>query len=98
MALKDQQSLVGEAGYCLDVNRDNSNIVVGTETGYLNVFDITEEDEVKFVKFLDKQDGKILCVKYDRTGKFIASAGIDAVRIWDVNTGKSDIDSRNNFP
>ncbi|KRT78993.1 WD40 domain-containing protein, partial [Oryctes borbonicus] len=89
LTVKDSQTLVGEAAYCLDVNKDNSNIAVGTENGYLNIFELTEENEIKFVKFLDKQQGRVLCLKYDHTGKFIVSGSTDVIRVWDVNTGSA---------
>lgn len=44
-----------------------------------------------FSKFLDKQEGRILCLKYDSTGNFIASGSMDTVRVWDVTTGTFDI-------
>lgn len=89
LQIKDSQSLVGEAAYCLDINKTDDQIVVGTEKGFLNTFDVTYNDEVRFIRFLDKQDGKILCVKYDYTGKFIVSGSMDAVRIWDANSGNA---------
>ncbi|KAI4471576.1 u3 small nucleolar rna-associated protein 4 [Holotrichia oblita] len=89
LQIKDSQTLVGDAAYCLDVNKTDDRIVVGTENGFLNTFDLTYSDEVKFIRFLDKQDGKILCVKYDYTGKYIVSSGMDAVRIWDANSGNA---------
>lgn len=79
-------SVTGEAAFCLDTNSLNTNIAVGTEQGYLNIFSINKED-ILFEKFLDKQEGRILCLKYDPTDKFIVSGSIDAVRVWDVETG-----------
>lgn len=83
---KNTMAVTGEAAFCLDVNKDNTNIAVGTEQGYLNIFSI-QDDEILFSKFLDKQEGRILCLKYDPSSKYIVSGSVDAIRVWDVNSG-----------
>ncbi|KAF5288217.1 hypothetical protein FQA39_LY03985 [Lamprigera yunnana] len=79
-------TVTGEAAFCIDVSNDNKQLAVGTEQGYLNIFKV-DDDDVLFDKFLDKQEGQILCLKYDASSQYIASAGIDAIRLWDVKTG-----------
>ncbi|KAK5642373.1 hypothetical protein RI129_008540 [Pyrocoelia pectoralis] len=79
-------TVTGEAGYCIDATNDDKYLAVGTEQGYINIFKI-EEDDVLFEKFLDKQEGRILCLKYDPSSQFIASGSLDTIRIWDVKTG-----------
>lgn len=79
-------SITGEAAFCMDIHEGNGQLAVGTEQGYINIFDIGEE-EVLFNKFLDKQEGRILCLKFDDTGNYIVSGSMDAVRVWDVHTG-----------
>lgn len=79
--------VTGEAAFCLDVNKSNTLIAVGTEQGYLNIFKVTE-DELLFDRFFDKQEGRILCLKFNHNGEFIVSGSTDAIRIWDVQSGK----------
>ncbi|KAK4876596.1 hypothetical protein RN001_009102 [Aquatica leii] len=79
-------TVTGEAACCIDVTKDNKRLAVGTEQGYINIFKVNEDD-VLFEKFLDKQEGRILCLKYDPSCQFIASGSLDAIRIWDVETG-----------
>ncbi|KAK9882349.1 hypothetical protein WA026_020871 [Henosepilachna vigintioctopunctata] len=86
LCIVNRTSVTGEAAFCLDINEKNRQIAVGTEQGYLNIFDITE-DNIIFNKFLDKQEGRILCLKYDSTGSFVISGGLDAIRIWNVSSG-----------
>lgn len=86
LSIKSQTSVTGQTAFCLDVNRQETRIAVGTEQGYLNIFSIVE-DELVFEKFLDKQEGRILCLKYDHTGEFIASGSMDTIRVWNVKTG-----------
>lgn len=71
----------------MDVNKSNTSIAVGTEQGYLNIFKVSE-DEILFDRFFDKQEGRILCVKFDSTGEFIVTGSTDAIRIWNVESGK----------
>lgn len=78
-------SVTGEQAYCLDVDYNQNCIAIGTEMGYINIFTIDEED-IKFNTFMDKQEGRIMCLKYDQSGNFIVTGGMDAIRIWDVKT------------
>lgn len=87
LSKKQMLSVTGEAAYCLDIHNSNNQIAVGTELGYLNLFTLTPEGNVLFNKFLDKQEGRILCLKYDPSGNFIVSGSTDTVRVWDVATG-----------
>lgn len=80
-------SVTGEAAFCMDIHEKSGQLAVGTEQGYINIFDVKEE-EVLFSKFLDKQEGRILCLKFDDTGNYVVSGSMDAVRVWDVQTGK----------
>ncbi|XP_045463554.1 U3 small nucleolar RNA-associated protein 4 homolog [Harmonia axyridis] len=81
-----KSSVTGEAAYCMDIHEKNKQIAVGTEQGYLNIFNI-EGDSLIYNKFFDKQEGRILCLKFHSSGLYIASGGLDAIRIWDVQTG-----------
>ncbi|PSN57688.1 hypothetical protein C0J52_00311 [Blattella germanica] len=40
-----------------------------------------------FEKILDRQEGRILCISWDATGDVIVTGSIDAVRVWNVETG-----------
>lgn len=79
-------SVTGEAAFCMDVHDGKGLLAVGTEHGYINIFEVNGE-EVLFNKFLDKQEGRILCLKFDDSGNYIVSGSMDAVRVWDVQTG-----------
>lgn len=79
--------ITGNAAWCMDINRQKTHLIAGTDSGYLNVYDVSCDDEVNFVKVFDKQDGKILCCKFDQSGEFIATGSIDAIRLWELKTG-----------
>lgn len=83
---KQSLTITGGGAFCIDINKANNQIAIGTDQGYMNIFSVNDDD-VLFNKFLDKQEGKILCVKYDGSGRFIASGSMDAVRLWDVESG-----------
>lgn len=85
-------SVTGEAAFCMDIHESSGQLAIGTEHGYINIFDASGE-EVLFHKFLDKQEGRILCLKFDDSGNYIVSGSMDAVRVWDVQTGKYLISS-----
>lgn len=84
---KHKLLLTGNAAWCMDISRQNTHLIAGTDSGYLNVFDVSYDEEVNFVKVFDKQDGKILCCKFDPTGEFVATGSADAIRLWELKTG-----------
>lgn len=70
----------------MDINKQETRLAVGTEEGYLNIFDL-EDDELQFVKILDKQEGRIICCRFDHSGQFLVTGSLDAVRVWNIENG-----------
>lgn len=85
--VKKVMRVTGSAASCIDVNPDDDLIVVGTDEGYLNLFSVTEENGVLYNKIMDKQEGRVVCVGFDPSGKFLATGSVDNLRVWDVATG-----------
>lgn len=86
LTVKQSVLLTGSASWCMDVNRDEDLIAVGTDEGYLNIYQV-DESGLNYVKIFDKQEGRILCCKFDHSGDILATGSVDNVRIWDVKTG-----------
>ncbi|KAL3276043.1 hypothetical protein HHI36_020772 [Cryptolaemus montrouzieri] len=86
LSVINKSVVTGEAAFCLDISTSKKQISIGTEQGYINIFDVTEDGSL-FNKFLDKQEGRILCLKFDKSGDYIVSGGLDAIRIWNVESG-----------
>ncbi|XP_050301623.1 U3 small nucleolar RNA-associated protein 4 homolog [Anthonomus grandis grandis] len=84
IGFKNKWAVTGEAATCIDAVGDH--IAIGTERGYVNIYEVTEEG-AEFKKFLDKQEGRILCLKYNKTGEFVVAGSINAIRIWNVKSG-----------
>lgn len=70
----------------MDISRQNTHLIAGTNSGFLNVYDLCD-NELNFVKVFDKQDGKILCCKFDHSGEFVATGSADTIRLWELKTG-----------
>lgn len=87
LSVKQKLLLTGNAAWCLDVAKDGKQLAVGTDGGFLNIFDVSIVDEINYVKIFDRQEGKILCCKFDHTGDFVVTGSIDAIRIWNLHTG-----------
>lgn len=87
LGIENRLVVTGEAAFCIDVNKVNTLIAVGTEQGYLNIFKVNE-DEILFDRFFDKQEGRILCLKFSTNGEFIVSGSTDAIRVWNVASGR----------
>lgn len=87
LTVKRQLMLTGNAAWCLDVDNNGKHLAVGTDGGYVNIFDVSNEQEVNYVKIFDKQEGKILCCKFNHDGDVVVTGSIDTIRIWDLHTG-----------
>nr|XP_014094570.1 U3 small nucleolar RNA-associated protein 4 homolog [Bactrocera oleae] len=81
-----KQFVTGNAIWCVDINSTGTELVVGTEEGYINIFDI-DGDQMQYKQLFDKQEGRVLCCKFDSTGEFLVTGSLGAIRIWDVKSG-----------
>lgn len=79
--------LYGSSAWCMDISQKLDFIIIGTEGGYINVYDISNDDEINYVKVFDRQEGKILCCKFDSTGDFVVTGSPDTIRIWEMKSG-----------
>ncbi|XP_058126664.1 U3 small nucleolar RNA-associated protein 4 homolog [Anopheles ziemanni] len=84
--VKQTLLVTGNAAWCVDVSRDWRLLAVGTEGGYINVYRL-DNDELTYERILDKQEGRIVCCRFDWTGDFLVTGSADAVRVWDVRNG-----------
>ncbi|XP_064541649.1 U3 small nucleolar RNA-associated protein 4 homolog [Drosophila montana] len=81
-----EQSPTGNALWCLDVNSAETELAVGSEEGHINIMSI-EQDEINYKLLFSKQDGRVLCCKFDKPGKRLVTGTMGAVRIWSVAKG-----------
>lgn len=86
LSIKSTIILTGYAAWCLDVNSTNTLVAVGTEQGYINLYSV-ENDEIVYRRLFDKQEGRVLCCKFDNTGSVLVTGSIDTIRVWNVETG-----------
>ncbi|XP_055625401.1 U3 small nucleolar RNA-associated protein 4 homolog [Toxorhynchites rutilus septentrionalis] len=86
LKVKTSLLLTGDAGWCLDVSKDARRLAVGTEGGYINIYDV-EQDEINYEKILDKQEGRIVSIRFDYSGDFLVTGSADAVRVWNAKKG-----------
>ncbi|XP_026738106.1 U3 small nucleolar RNA-associated protein 4 homolog [Trichoplusia ni] len=86
LTLKTTVLLTGYAAWCLDVNSDNTLVAIGTEQGYVNLFSV-EHDQIIYKKLFDKQEGRILCCKFNKEGNILVTGSINTIRVWNAETG-----------
>ncbi|XP_017080916.1 U3 small nucleolar RNA-associated protein 4 homolog [Drosophila eugracilis] len=81
-----EHSPTGNALWSLDVNAAETEIAVGSEEGHINILSI-ENDEITYKSLFNKQKGRVLCIKFDKTGKKLVTGTEGFVRIWNVLNG-----------
>ncbi|CAG9561258.1 unnamed protein product [Danaus chrysippus] len=86
LRIKCSVMLTGYAAWCLDVNSANTVVAVGTEQGYINLYSV-ENNEIVYKKLFDKQEGRIMCCKFDKTGNTLVTGSVDTIRVWNVEMG-----------
>ncbi|XP_076322453.1 U3 small nucleolar RNA-associated protein 4 homolog isoform X2 [Tachypleus tridentatus] len=72
--------------WCQGFNERKSLLAVGTEDGYVCLFHV-QDDGVDFEKTFDRQEGRILCLAWHKSGDILVTGSIDTIRIWNVHTG-----------
>lgn len=50
-------------------------VAVGTEQGYVNLYSV-EDDDIVYKKLFDKQEGRIMCCKFDHTGNILVTGNM----------------------
>ena len=83
---KYELAVTGGSAWCFDVNQQKDRLAVGTEDGYINTFTVTS-DSLIYERIFDKQNGRILCIKWDNTGDMIFTGSTDTVRVWNAISG-----------
>ncbi|KAH8301933.1 hypothetical protein KR044_000964, partial [Drosophila immigrans] len=83
---RNEQSPTGNALWCLDINSAQTELAVGSEEGHINIMSI-EHDEINYKTLFNKQEGRVLCCKFDKPGKRLITGSLGAVRIWSVAKG-----------
>ncbi|KAM8710953.1 hypothetical protein ACLKA7_017566 [Drosophila subpalustris] len=83
---RHEQSPTGNALWCLTVNHAGTELAIGSEEGHINIMSI-EHDEISYKTLFNKQLGRVLCCKYDKTDTKLITGSVGAVRIWSVSKG-----------
>lgn len=74
------------AAWCMEQDYQKTRLAVGTEEGCVAIYKFTAEG-IQFVRNLNKQKGRILCLAWSREGDTIVTGSVDTVGIWNVKTG-----------
>lgn len=87
LTTKRRLLLTGEKGICMDYHKATETLAIGTEEGIMNIFDLSDDD-IQFVRVLDRQDHRIICCKFNDAGDKLVSGSLDAVKVWNIKTGQ----------
>lgn len=72
--------------WCLAIDKSASKMAVGTEEGFVCLFNITDEG-LDYNRVLDRQEGRILCLAWHSDSVHIATGSTDTVRVWNTESG-----------
>ncbi|XP_077273019.1 UTP4 small subunit processome component l(3)72Dn [Temnothorax americanus] len=86
LSIEHQATVIGGAAWCMDVNQEKTRLAVGTEDGYINTFTVYK-NKLIYERIFDKQEGRILCIKWDNTGEMIYTGSTDTIRVWSAISG-----------
>jgi len=74
------------AAWCLAIDPAARLMAVGTEEGFVCLFQLGEEG-LEYSRVLDRQEGRILCLAWHSDGVHLATGSTDTVRVWNSSTG-----------
>jgi len=72
--------------WCLAIDKEATTMAVGTEEGFVCLFSLTSEG-LEYLKVLDRQEGRILCLAWHVDGLHLATGSTDTIRVWNSSTG-----------
>lgn len=80
---------INDPGWCLAIDSKTNLIAVGTEKGYVSVFEIIPTG-LQFQKIIYKNEHRILCIEWSwhNNNLFLVCGSIDFIKIIDYNQGK----------
>ncbi|RNA01589.1 Cirhin [Brachionus plicatilis] len=78
---------IGGAIWCMNKNKSETKIVVGTEDGYVVMYEV-QIDGILFEKSFNKLDSRILSIAWHKDEEVLITGGIDNIRVWDANSGQ----------
>ncbi|XP_030385518.1 U3 small nucleolar RNA-associated protein 4 homolog [Scaptodrosophila lebanonensis] len=76
----------GNALWCLDVNSQETELAIGSDGGHINIFGI-EHDEITYKTMFQKLKRRIVCCRFDKSGKHLVTGSRGYLRIWNVSKG-----------
>jgi U3 small nucleolar RNA-associated protein 4 len=85
---KHQFAVTSGPAWCMQYHKGRNRIAVGTEEGYVCLFEVTE-DGLLYDKVLDKQEGRILCLAWHSSGDYIVTGGWN----WNCSIRKERTDT-----
>jgi U3 small nucleolar RNA-associated protein 4 len=72
LGTRKQFAVTSGPAWCMSYHAGQNRVAVGTEEGYVCLFEVTEEG-LLYDKVLDKQEGRIMCLAWHSSGNHIVT-------------------------
>lgn len=77
---------VGKTFWCIDNHPDDSDLAVGTDEGYINIYDITDKG-LTYTRVFHKEKNRIMTCRFSFDGKYLITGCLDYIGVWFVQKG-----------
>lgn len=71
--------------WCVDINPAGTDLVTGSDEGYINIFDISENN-LEYKKVYTREANRILCCRYNYNGVFLVAGLVGYIVMWNTIT------------